>query len=58
MSILAVTRDSYIIRDAMDPQSQAAMQALETRLCNYNATKVAGREDQLLAERLKQSGST
>jgi integrase len=37
-SNVAVTRESYIIRDAVDPQSQAAMQALETRLCNYNAT--------------------
>jgi thiamine biosynthesis lipoprotein ApbE len=38
-SNVAVTRDSYIIRDAVDPQSQAAMQALETRLCNYNALR-------------------
>jgi integrase len=57
-SNVAVTRDSYIIRDAVDPQSQAAMWALETRLCNHYATEVAGREDQLLAEHLKQSGST
>jgi hypothetical protein len=44
-SNVTVTRDSYIIRDAVDPQSLAAMQALETRLCNYNATEVAERED-------------
>jgi len=45
-SNVAVTRDAYIIRDAVDSQSLAAMEALEKRLCNYHATEVAGREDQ------------
>ena len=38
-SNVAVTRESYIMRDGVDPQSLAAMQALETRLCNFSATE-------------------
>lgn len=36
-SNVAVTRESYIMRDGVDPQSVAAMQALEARLCNFGA---------------------
>jgi hypothetical protein len=35
---VAVTWESYIMRDSVDPQSMAAMQALETQVCNQNAT--------------------
>jgi hypothetical protein len=37
-SNVAVTRESYIMRDGVDPQSFAAMQALEMQVCNQNAT--------------------
>jgi integrase len=37
-SNVAVTRESYIMRDGVDPQSLAAMQALETKLCDFSAT--------------------
>ena len=37
-SDVGVTRESYIKRNAVDPQSLAAMQALEALLCNQNAT--------------------
>lgn len=40
-SNVAVTRESYIMRDGVDPQSLAAMQALEKRLCNFGATETA-----------------
>lgn len=36
-SNVAVTRESYIKRDGLDPQSFAAMQALEKRLDGYSA---------------------
>lgn len=42
-SDVAVTRESYIMRDGVDPQSLAAMRALETQLCNQNATQEAER---------------
>jgi integrase len=44
-SDVAVTRESYIMRNGVDIQSQAAMQALETQLCNHNATVAAERKD-------------
>jgi integrase len=37
-SNVAVTRESYIKRDGIDPQSLAAMKALETLICNQYAT--------------------
>ena len=39
-SNVAVTRESYIMRDGVDPQSLAAMQALERRLSNFSANEV------------------
>jgi integrase len=35
---VSVTRSSYIKSDGVDPESIAAMRALETSLCNHNAT--------------------
>jgi integrase len=35
---VSVTRASYIKSDGVDPESMAAMQALETSMCNQNAT--------------------
>jgi integrase len=43
-SNVAVTRESYIKRDGVDPQSLAAMQALETQLDELSLTEVAERE--------------
>jgi hypothetical protein len=37
-SDVAVTRESYSKRDGIDPQSLAAMKALETLICNQYAT--------------------
>jgi integrase len=44
-SDVTVTRESYIKRDGVDPQSLAAMQALESLICNQYATAGAEGED-------------
>jgi hypothetical protein len=38
------------MRDGVDPQSMAAMQALEKEVCNQNATAAAECESQLLLD--------
>jgi hypothetical protein len=35
---VSVTRASYIKNDGVDPQSLAAMEALESAVCNQHAT--------------------
>jgi hypothetical protein len=37
-SNVSVTRASYIKNDGVDPQSLAAMEALESAVCNQHAT--------------------
>ena len=37
-SNVSVTRAAYIKNDGLDPQSLAAMEALESAVCNQNAT--------------------
>jgi integrase len=48
-SNVSVTRESYIKRDGVDPQSQAAMKALEALVCNQNATGAAGEDSDTMA---------
>jgi hypothetical protein len=50
-SDVTVNRESYIIRNGVDSWSLAAMQALETQICNQAANAVAERKDQVSARR-------
>jgi integrase len=43
-SNVSVTRGSYVLNDAVDPRSRAAMEALESAVCNQNATAAHGIE--------------
>ena len=43
------TRESYIRRDGVDPQSQVAVKALEALVCNRNATGAAGEDSDTIA---------
>jgi integrase len=49
-SDVAVTRESYIKRDGIDPRSMAAMQALETHMCNHYATEGTDSGDQTVVQ--------
>ena len=40
-SDVAVTREAYIKRDGIDPQSAAAMEALEALVCSRYSTKTS-----------------
>jgi integrase len=40
-SNVSVTRASYVLNDAVDPQSLAAMKALESAACKQNATSAS-----------------
>ena len=37
-SNVSVTRAAYVLNDAVDPRSLAAMEALESAVCNQHAT--------------------
>jgi hypothetical protein len=52
---VAVTRESYIMRDGEAPRSLAAMQALDERPCNYDATVGSEHEGQVFVDHSIQS---
>jgi hypothetical protein len=49
-SDVAVTREAYIKRDAVDRRSLAAMKALETFMCNQSATEESGTEKPVVVQ--------
>jgi hypothetical protein len=44
-SYVSVTRAAYIERDGLDPRSLAAMDALESAVCNQHATEASEADD-------------
>ena len=48
-SNVSVTREPYIKRNGVDPQSLAAMKALETLVCNQNATGATGEDSDTIS---------
>jgi integrase len=48
---VSVTRLAYIKNDAVDPQSLAAMEALESAVCNHSATGPSDAESRMDAKR-------
>jgi len=50
-SNVSVTRAAYIKNDGLDPQSLAAMEALESAVCNHSATGASDAESRTAVRR-------